>query len=95
MIEVAEELILIDNHFPGLLRALESALGVAFSTSELERSLSEAQSDRRSEKRYTFFDGASFSVTGQVDEYEPETIWIRVRGRGAKALLQELIQQTP
>jgi hypothetical protein len=36
--------------------------------------------DSVSASNYAFFQSANLSVTGRVDEYEPETIWVEVRG---------------
>ncbi|MFN0050980.1 MAG: hypothetical protein ACKV0T_02240 [Planctomycetales bacterium] len=46
-----------------------------------------------SAKRYTFFASHGLAVTGQVDEYEAETIWLRVEGpRDAGEMLRRVAE---
>lgn len=68
-------------------------LGVSFDGSECERVFRDAVADQVSAKRYSFFDLPRLSVTGRVDEYEPESVWIRVDGaHGARALLRRVVE---
>jgi hypothetical protein len=40
-----------------------------------------------------FFESPWLSVTGRVDEYEPESVWVRVEGcRGGSELLRRIVE---
>ncbi len=81
MVEVAEELLIIDHRLRFTLFGLECAFGVPFAGAECERVFRDAADDRVSAKRYKFFESTQLSVTGRVDEYEPESVWGHVEGR--------------
>ena len=80
MAEVAEELLTIDIRLRFALFGLECAFGVSFAGAECEQVFRDADDDQVSAKRYTFFESSRLSVTGRVDEYEPDSIWVQVRG---------------
>ena len=91
MSEIAEELLLIDTRLRFALFGLECALGVSFLGAECERVFRDADEDHVSAKRYTFFASSRLRVTGKVDEYEPESVCVRVEGgRGVGALLRRI-----
>lgn len=91
MAEVAEELLPIDHRLQFALFGLECALGVSFAGAECLRVFRDAVEDQVSAKRYTFFESPRLAVTGRVDEYEPESIWVRVEGgRGCGEILQRV-----
>jgi len=72
---------------------LECALGVSFAGSECERVFRDAAEDQVSPKRYTFFESPSLRVTGRVEEYEPETVWLQVRSeRRSGKLLRRIAE---
>ena len=77
---MARELFLIGPTFRAVLKSLEEALGVRFLEVELERVVADAEADQVSPKHYVFFRSPGLSVSGIVDEYEPETVWIEVTG---------------
>ena len=53
----------------------------------------DAVEDQRSAKQYTFFESKHLCVTGRVDEYEPESLWVRVQGnRGVGELLRRVVE---
>ena len=80
MTEVAEERFAIDDR-PRLAQfGLECALHVSFNGAERKRVFQDRTVDQVSEKRYVFFESARLSVIGQVDEYEPETVRLQIRG---------------
>lgn len=85
MAEVAEELLPIDTTLRFALFGLECALGVSFSGIECERVFRDAAEDQVSAKQYVLFESPRFVVSGRVDEYEPESIWLRVQGKSAVA----------
>lgn len=93
MDEPAEALIPIDLTLRFVLFGLECALGVALSAPEAERVFREAAEDQVSAKDYVFHQSRGLSITGRVDKYEPETIWLRVDGRrNLTALLERVIE---
>lgn len=77
------ELFAIDDGLRRHLHAFEQLLSVSFSTDEVDRVFKDANEDQVSQKSYSFHESTSLSVAGLVDDYEPETIWIRVRGTRA------------
>jgi len=92
MAEVAEELLPIGVRVRFALFGLECAFGVSFSGAECERVFREANEDQVSTKRYTLFASPRLTVTGRVDEYEPDSIWLRVvGGRGSGAVLRRVV----
>lgn len=78
---VARATVLIDLELRFALFGLECALGVLFTGAECERVFREAVEDRNSEKRYSFFESGVLTVSGRVDEYEPDFIELHVRGQ--------------
>jgi len=91
--EVAEELLTIDLRLQFALFGLECALGVSFAGAERVRVFRDAAEDQVSAKRYTFFESPRLNVTGRVDEYEPESIWLRVEGgRGCGEALRRVAE---
>jgi hypothetical protein len=53
---------------------------VSFAGAVCEQVFRDAADDKVSAKRYRFFEPPHLSVTGRVDEYEPESVWVRVEG---------------
>lgn len=89
----AEELLGIDMQLRYALFGLECSLGVSFSGTEWERVFRDAELDRVSAKQYLFFESPLLKVAGQVDAYEPESIWLRIEGRqNHTELLQRVIE---
>jgi len=80
MAEVAEEFLPIDTTLRFALFGLECALGISFNGVECERIFREAVEDQVSAKNYLLFESRRLVVSGRVDEYEPESIWLRVQG---------------
>jgi hypothetical protein len=90
---VAEELATIDNGLRFVFFGLEVAMGIYFSGVECERVFTDSEEDQVSAKRYLFHTSPSVVVTGRVDDYEPETIWLRIEGlRNADKILQSVIE---
>ncbi len=93
VMEIAEELLTVDLRLRFALFGLECAFGVSFAGAECERVFGDATADQVSAKRYTFFTSPHLSVTGQVDDFEPDTIRVRVEGkRGCGAILRRVVQ---
>ena len=93
MSEVAESLMPIDVRLRLALFGLECALGVPLSAPEAERVFRDCEGDRVSAKEYEFHQSRRLRVSGRVDEYEPETIRLRVEGdRGVAGLLARVAE---
>lgn len=73
--------IVIDDALRFVLFGLQCACGVEFSGRECERVFSDSRDNQVSAKSYVFFDSARLCVTGTVEEYEPETLILTVRGK--------------
>lgn len=80
---MVDNAILIDDSLRLVFAGLESALGVRFDVSEIDRVFSDSCKNQVEEKRYTFFDSRKIRVTGYVEDYEPETIEILVNASRA------------
>lgn len=93
MPENAEEMLVIDHRLRFALFGLECALGVSFAGAECERVFRDAAEDQVSAKRYSFFESPRMSITGRVDEYEPESLWVRIEGdRGLGEVLHRVAE---
>ena len=93
MVEVAEELLVIDHRLRFALFGLECAFAVTFAGAECDRVFRDAALDQVTAKRYKFFESPQLSITGRVDEYEPESVWIRVEGsRGIGEVLRRVAE---
>jgi hypothetical protein len=75
-----QDLFIITNSLRETLHSIGKELGVAFAEQEIARLLAESVSDLVSAKSYCFFRSPVLTVSGIVDEYEPETVWIQVEG---------------
>lgn len=93
MSEVAEVLMPIDCRLRFVLFGLECALGVPLSAPEAERVFRECEEDQVFAKEYEFYRSRRLRVSGRVDEYEPEAIWLRVEGdRKVAGLLKRVAE---
>jgi hypothetical protein len=91
-VEVAEQLVGIDSCLRFALFGLECALNVSFAGPECEKVFVDASADHVSAKHYTFFKSSDLTVTGRVDAYEPESIWIRIQSHsGINELLRRVV----
>ena len=73
-------LVSIDEELRTVLSRIEHVLSVQFDASEIARVFSDSADDQISVKRYTFHQSSRVSVTGIVDDYESETLWLCVEG---------------
>jgi len=74
---------------------LECALNVEFNPAEMERVFMDAKANQVQTKQYAFHQSKGLIVTGRVDGYEPESIWLRVES--AKSLaptLSSILERT-
>jgi hypothetical protein len=62
---------------------ISCAFGIELHTEETERVFAEAKDDQVSSKSYDFGSSRTLTVRGEVDEHEPESIWIRLSGKDA------------
>ncbi len=92
--QIAEAMVLIDATLRLALFGLECALRVEFSVREIERVFQDEREDQQSAKEYTFFDAGGVRVSGSVDEYEPESIWLRIESpQVSQAFLDNLLER--
>lgn len=93
MKEMVEERMSIDVALRFAFFGLECSLGVPFSVAECERVFRDSEHDQVSQKQYVFHESSRLTVTGCVDEYEPEEIRIRIEGdRGCSDVLRRVVQ---
>ncbi len=93
--EFAEEHLCIGLRLRFALFGLECALGVSFDGAECERVFRDAAEDHISAKQYTFYGSARLAVTGRVDEYEPDSLWLRVEGNhGCGSVLRRVVENS-
>jgi hypothetical protein len=71
-----KELLNIDEKLRTVFSRLEQILSVQFDTHEMDRVFSDSEHDQVSPKRYIFHQAGRVSVSGSVDDYEPETLWL-------------------
>jgi hypothetical protein len=77
MIEIP---VLIDHQLRFVFFGLEQFFGVTFSAMECEKVFDDAIFDQTSAKRYCFCESPRFYVSGRVDDYEPDQIWLETQG---------------
>lgn len=95
MAEVAEELLPIDTTLRFALFGLECALGISFNGVECERIFREAAENQVSAKQYVLLESRRLIVSGRVDEYESESIWIRVQGEPSiAAVMRQVVERS-
>ncbi len=73
------QLVTIDDHLRFVLFGLECTLDVEFSVDAVEKIFSDGEQDAVSEKHYKLWASKQQSVTGHVEEYEPEDVWLTVQ----------------
>jgi hypothetical protein len=88
----AEALIVIDLELRFILFGLQMVLDVPFSVAEMERVFTDSTADLVSAKNYVFHESSGVTLTGYVVEYEPETIFLRLRHRDATSLLPRIVE---
>lgn len=72
---------IIDDSLRFFLFGLQCLLGVTFSGSLCDKVFQDSREDSVSEKAYSLHQGRRLKVTAWVEDYEPETIWIKVVGK--------------
>jgi hypothetical protein len=89
---IAAEVVLpIDLRLRFVFFGLECAFDVTLNGVECERVFRESDEDQVSAKRYCFHESPKLHLDGQVDEYEPDTIRLKVRGsRGCDKVLRRV-----
>ena len=76
---MARILVPISYELPWFFLGLECALRVGLNVPEMQRVLEDSLEDLVSVKSYVFHD-SKIRISGLVEEYEPETMWISVDG---------------
>ena len=93
MSEITEERLPIGLRLRFALFGLECALGVSFNGVECERVFRDAAEDQVSAKHYLLFEAQHLVVSAFVDEYEPESIWLRVQsGRSVAEMVRRVVE---
>jgi hypothetical protein len=77
---VVQDLFIIGDRLRGFLERLSAVLMVPFSITEIDRVFIESETDQVNAKSYCFCRSSRLQVIGEVDDYEPETIRIQIRG---------------
>lgn len=93
MVNTSRECFIIDIRLRFALFGLECALGVPLSGLECERIFKDAENDQCSAKDYVLGTFPDLLVTGHVDEYEAETIWLTAQGRNVPADLMQKLRE--
>ena len=75
----AKALITIDESLRLVLFGLQTRLRAWFDGQQMERIFADASEDHVSTKSYSLLLGGAAEVLGEVEEYEPETVWIIVK----------------
>ena len=73
------QLVSIDNQLRFVLFGLECALDAEFSVEAVEKIFFDGEQDAVSEKHYKLWAVNHQIVTGHVEAYEPEDIWLTVQ----------------
>jgi hypothetical protein len=79
------QILQIDERLRVLLAELEIYLGIKLNQAEVNRIYEEKRTDAVSFKSYTFYHKKNYffpdwEITGAVDEYEPETLFLKSNG---------------
>jgi hypothetical protein len=80
----------IDGKLPAALKELERELGVEFRAGVVSGILADCQSNPVDAKQYCLYESATLSVTGEVDEYEPDDIRIQVQRNGIAEFIHRI-----
>lgn len=87
------ELLVIDNKLRFVLYGISILLGINMRAVEIERLFEGAASSDSRAQSYEFHRSPRVSVTGLVDEHEPETVWLSVAApKFDQAELKRLIE---
>ena len=69
-----------------LFDAIGNCIGYTLDSNSINQLILDSQQDLVSEKSYQFLSNNRILITGQVDHYEPETVWISFKGLSTKSL---------
>ncbi|RYU83204.1 hypothetical protein [Hymenobacter persicinus] len=86
---MGQKLLFIDDQLRATFSELQLLFKVTFDQTEISRLFLDAENDQVSLKTYLFYKSSrwpfwNWSVTGTVDEYEPETAWLTIQGDAGK-----------
>ena len=89
----ATVLVIVDEALRFVLYGVSVLLDVELRASEIERLFANSASGLSSKKDYEFHRSPRVLVTGRVDEYEPESVWLSVVApRLDQAKLERLVE---
>jgi hypothetical protein len=74
----ATELLIIDDTLRYVLYGVSVVLGIDMRASEIERLFVSSASDDSTAQNYEFHRSPRVLVSGRVDAYEPESVWLCV-----------------
>ena len=83
MTHTVVELVPIGLELRFVFFGLEAGLDIPLRPAEVERVFLDRADNQASAKTYLFCDVGSYRVTGKVDDYEPDDIWIEVSGKSS------------
>ena len=72
------ELVMIDENLRFILFGISCRLGIDMNSMECDKIYSDMRDGQFSNKNYTLFSRKDLEITAVVDEYEPESIWIKI-----------------
>gem|GEM_PF-2735220 len=83
------QLLLVNQQLRSILEELQLVLGAVFDQAEIERLFFEVENDQVSPKTYLFYQFShwffkDWAITGTVEAYEPETVFIEIQGSASK-----------
>lgn len=88
------QLLSIDEALRFVLFGLECTLDVELNPAIVEQVFSDTEADAVSAKRYAFWSGPGMEVTGHVQEYEPESLWLTIQSqRVHKPSLSDIVER--
>ncbi len=76
-----QESLNIDDQLRLILFGLECALNVEFDPAQVEQVFVDEMADASLPIHYVFYDRTGLRVIGQVEDYEPGTLWLNVESR--------------
>jgi len=78
---------------PVLFKALESLLATPIDHDIVAKVYSDFTEDQVNSKLYTFSSGSELRISGEVEEHEPESLWVLIEGaQGFEDKLAELFE---
>ncbi len=90
---MTSEFVTIDDQLRIALTKIVQVLGCRLAQVEIDRAITDAEEDQVSAKSYEFLNSSRVRVSGEVDEYEAETMLLCVDGhRRLEANLADIVE---